>query len=305
MNLTLAIKNFLIYCEVAKNQSPKTIENYQHYLLRFLEFLGDKPVDAIRLDDVFEFRLFLNRLTKDGIRLELSSKTINYHLISLRALLKFLQKNDIVSLSPEKIELAKVRPRQIDYLKADELMLYLESFETDSLIQIRNKAMAEFLVATGLRISEMIQLNRKEVNFTDRSLVIRGKGGKVRPVFVTDRALKFLQDYLNKRRDPFLPLFISERKRSKDLKGHLDHFRLSAYSIQKIIRTQGLKANLSQKITPHILRHCFATNLLNNGADLRSVQEMLGHSSIATTQIYTHVTNQKLKLDHDKFSALN
>ncbi len=305
MKLTLAIKNFLIHCEVTKNQSSKTIENYQHYLLRFLEFLGDKPMHEITLTDITEFRLFLKRLTKNGVRLNLSIKTINYHLISLRALLKFLQRNDVACLTPEKIELAKSHVRQIEFLTQKELIKYLESFAMVSIVEKRNKAIAEFLVATGLRISEMIKLNRKDINYEEQSLVIRGKGGKVRPVFITARAMQYLQDYLQRRDDPFLALFVSSKKFNADLSGHLDHQRLSAYSVQEMIRKQAILAKISKKVTPHILRHCFATNLLQNGADLRSVQELLGHSSISTTQIYTHVSNQKLRQDHEQFSGLN
>ena len=292
MKLTLAIKNFLIHCEVTKNQSSKTIENYQHYLLRFLEFLGDKPMHEITL-------------TENGVRLNLSIKTINYHLISLRALLKFLQRNDVACLTPEKIELAKSHVRQIEFLTQKELIKYLESFAMVSIVEKRNKAIAEFLVATGLRISEMIKLNRKDINYEEQSLVIRGKGGKVRPVFITARAMQYLQDYLQRRDDPFLALFVSSKKFNADLSGHLDHQRLSAYSVQEMIRKQAILAKISKKVTPHILRHCFATNLLQNGADLRSVQELLGHSSISTTQIYTHVSNQKLRQDHEQFSGLN
>lgn len=305
MKLSLAIKNFLIYCEVAKNQSPKTIENYQHYLLRALEFFSDIKVSEIDLMGINNFRLFLKRLNQNSKLEQLSVKTINYHLIAFRAFLKFLQKNDIDCLSPEKIELAKVANRRIEYLSREELIRLLESLKSETLIDKRNKAIIELFIATGMRVSELHKLNIKDVDFESNSIVIRGKGGKIRPVFLTQRSKVALIDYLQKRNDHFTPLFISSRsKEINDLKGHLDHKRFSIYSIQELIKKQGIIANIAKKVTPHILRHCFATNLLSNGADIRSVQEMLGHSSISTTQIYTHVSNKQLKELHQKYSGI-
>lgn len=305
MKLSLAIKNFLIYCEVAKNQSPKTIENYQHYLLRALEFFGDLKVSEIDLMGINNFRLFLKRLNQNSNHEQLSVKTINYHLIAFRAFLKFLQKNDVDCLSPEKIELAKVAGRKIEYLSREELIRLLESLNFETLKDKRNKAIIELFVATGMRVSELHKLNIKDVDFESNSIIIRGKGGKVRPVFLTHRSKQALLDYLQKRIDHFTPLFVSTKSLEiDDLKGHLDHKRFSIYSIQELIKKQGIIANIAKKVTPHVLRHCFATNLLSNGADIRSVQEMLGHSSISTTQIYTHVSNQQLKELHQKYSEI-
>lgn len=302
MKLSEAIKKFLIYSEVEKQQSDKTIENYQHYLGRFLEFMGDADIEAIGLSDVQEYRVFLNRF-KNEREETLTKKTQNYHVIALRALLKYLIKNDYDVLSPEKIDLGKTEARSVDFLSHDEINKLMDTVNTSTLVGLRNKAMMEVLYSTGLRISELVALNRSDIDFDKREFSVRGKGGKVRPVFLSGRSMEALTAYLDTREDNYEPLFISygRPRDDEDLVGLGERYRLTAYTIQEVVRKHGRLAGINKKVTPHTLRHSFATTLLNNGADIRSVQEMLGHSSIQTTQIYTHVTNKQLKSVHDKF----
>ncbi len=301
MKLSDAIHKFLVYCEVEKQQSNKTIENYQHYLGRFLEFYNDKDIEKLGLDDVQEYRIYLNRYENENGG-TLGKKTQNYHIIALRAMLKFLTKRDHKVLSPEKIDLGKMPQRSVEFLTAQEVKRLRDSVDTSTKVGLRNRAMIETLYSTGLRISELVALNISDIDLDRREFMIRGKGGKVRPVFLSPLACKDIEAYLAKRHDNFEPLFISfGRPRDGEELGNGERQRLTAYTIQEVIRKQGRLAGLNKKVTPHTLRHSFATTLLNNGADIRSVQEMLGHSSIQTTQIYTHVTNKQLKDVHKKF----
>lgn len=301
MKLSDAIHKFLVYCEVEKQQSNKTIENYQHYLGRFLEFYNDKDIEKLGLDDVQEYRIYLNRYENENGS-TLGKKTQNYHIIALRAMLKFLTKRDHKVLSPEKIDLGKMPQRSVEFLTAAEVKRLRDSVDTSTKVGLRNRAMIETLYSTGLRISELVALNISDIDLDRREFMVRGKGGKVRPVFLSPLACKDIAEYLAKRHDNFEPLFISfGRPRDGEELGNGERQRLTAYTIQEVIRKQGRLAGLNKKVTPHTLRHSFATTLLNNGADIRSVQEMLGHSSIQTTQIYTHVTNKQLKDVHKKF----
>jgi site-specific recombinase XerD len=337
--LSLYIRKFLEHVEVGKNQSNKTIENYMHYLGRFLEWFGDKSPGAISLDDIHNYRLFLNRY-KDKRGRTLGVKTQNYHIIALRAFLKFLIKNDIATLAPEKIDLQKIPARTVEYLSREELERLFAAVGTGKIQDLRDRAILETLYSTGLRVSELASLNRAQVDLKRREFMVRGKGKKPRIVFLSERAVKFIQEYLKEREDNFEPLFMNHGRTRGDVqrteaviqKGdavtgdtkaslrekslytnqkfvkHSDlgilggeKRRLTTVSIEGMVRKIAMKAGIIKKVTPHILRHSFATELLVNGADIRSVQEMLGHSSITTTQIYTHVTNQRLKEVHDKF----
>jgi len=296
MKISKCIHKFLIYLEVEKNKSQKTIENYQHYLSRFLNFFGDCSIKTIKLEQIQDYRLYLNR-QKFGVQeKELSKKTQNYHIIAVRALLKYLTKNDIDCLAPEKIELMNTVKRTVDFLEPTEVSKLLETFSGNKIINKRNKAICELLFATGLRISELRALNKKQFLNDSQSITITGKGGKSRIVFFSPRALQAIKSYLDLRTDEFEPLFINH-KRKEDAQS-----RLSAYSIQEMVRKHAHLAGINKKVTPHTLRHSFATFLLDNGADLRSVQELLGHSSITTTQIYTHLTNRKLQQEHSKIN---
>ncbi|OIP80833.1 hypothetical protein AUK45_02945 [Candidatus Peregrinibacteria bacterium CG2_30_44_17] len=291
------ITDFLEHAEIAKNQSEKTIENYQHYLSRFVEFAGDISPKEITLNMVQKYQLHLNRLPEN-----LGKKTQNYHIIALRAFLKYLTKNDYATLPPEKIELAKIQERTVEFLSREELERLFESVDLNSPKGFRNRAILETLYSTGLRVSELNSLNRKQVDLKRREFMVRGKGRKPRIVFISDRCAKWLEEYLKTRTDNFEPLFINYgRTRSKDDISTGEKRRLTQYTIQDIVRQSARYAGLVKKVTPHILRHSFATELLHNGADIRAVQEMLGHASITTTQIYTHVTNSRLKEVHKKY----
>jgi site-specific recombinase XerD len=304
MKLSSAIRQFLEYCEIDKNQSKKTLVNYEHYLLRFLGFAGDMELEKVDLEKVKKYRLFLNRLEPRANE-PLSVKTQNYHVIALRAFLKYCVKQDWKCLEPEKVELSKIPERTVEYLGRDELERLFEAIDTSNIVGLRNRAIVELLYSTGLRISELTSLNRNQVNLERGEFQVRGKGRKVRLVFISQRARQWIMEYMNVRNDTFDPLFLNHRRaRNKnneelDVKG--EYRRLTDYTIQEMVRNTAYKAGIVKKVTPHVLRHSFATELLINGADIRSVQEMLGHSSITTTQIYTHITNQKLKEVHERF----
>lgn len=306
MKLSQAIHKFLLHCEVEKQQSPKTIENYQLYLRRAMEFWGDIEVEKISMDDVQEYRIHLNRLEVGPSKKVMAKKTQNYHVIALRALLKYLVKLDMKVLAPEKIDLAKTSRRSVDFLRPEEVERFLGSFKGNTDRDLRDRAIAYTLYSTGLRISEVVALNREDVDLQEGEFMVRGKGDKPRPVFLNSSAKLCLKQYLASRKDDYSPLFVRDRTPYKRLEKcetkqqKNEVMRLSAYSIQEIIRKKSLEAGIRKKVTPHTLRHSFATTLLNEGADLRSVQEMLGHSSIQTTQIYTHVTNKQLKDVHSK-----
>ena len=291
------IVDFLEHAEIAKNQSQKTIENYDHYLGRFLEFAGDIKPNEITLQLVQKYQLHLNRLEEN-----LSKKTQNYHIIALRAFLKYLTKNDYKTLPPEKIELSKIPERTVEFLSREELERLFKAVDLSSKKGLRDRAILETLYSTGLRVSELNSLNRKQVDLKRREVMLRGKGRKPRIVFISDRCAKWLEEYLKTRTDNLEPLFINYgRARSKDDISQGEKRRLTTYTIQEIVRRTARHAGLVKKVTPHILRHSFATELLQNGADIRAVQEMLGHASITTTQIYTHVTNRRLKEIHKKY----
>ena len=304
MTLSNAIRQFLEYCEIEKNQSQKTLTNYAHYLGRFLEFAGDLELSKIDLNLIKKYRLYLNRYEFRPNE-PLTVKTQNYHIIALRAFLKYCVKRDWKSLEPEKVELSKIPQRTVEYLARDELQMLFDAVDTSKITGLRNRAILELLYSTGLRISELVSLNRNQINLERGEFQIRGKGRKVRIVFISDRAKRWLKEYLNAREDFLDPLFLNHRrprdKKDEELDVKGEHRRLTEYTIQEMVRTTAYNAGIVKKVTPHTLRHSFATELLINGADIRSVQEMLGHASITTTQIYTHISNKKLKEIHRKF----
>lgn len=304
MKLNDSIRQFLEYCEIGKNQSKRTLIGYAHYLERFLKFANDIDIEKIDLELIKKYRLFLNRY-EFRPRETLSIKTQNYHIIALRAFLKFCVKNDWKVMAPEKVELAKISERQVEYLTREELERLFRAIEDEKISDLRNRAILEMLYSTGLRVSELANLNRQHVDLERGEFAIRGKGKKVRIVFLSERAKGWLKEYLDARDDNFDPLFLNHGRPRKLKKGDLDlkgeHRRLTEYTIQEMVRVTAYKAGITKHVTPHTIRHSFATELLLNGADIRSVQEMLGHSSITTTQIYTHVTNKRLKEVHQKF----
>jgi integrase/recombinase XerD len=287
---------FLEYIEIEKGRSVKTVENYDRYLMRFLNHAKvEKPTD-ITETMVREFRIVLNR--SDGTTGTMKKNTQNYHLIALRAFLKFMRKRDIDSLNPERIELAKVGGRDLDLITSDELDRLMKGPKDDTLSSLRDKAILELFFSTGLRVSELCNLNQ-DLDLTRDEFSVRGKGEKVRVVFLSDSAKLAIAAYLKKRGDMSDALFVSYGKGNK--KGSKDLPRLTPRSVERLVKQYAVKAGITRKVTPHIIRHSFATDLLENGADLRSVQALLGHANIATTQIYTHVTDKHLRDVHKAF----
>ncbi len=302
MLLKDAIYDFLTHCEVGKYQSKKTVENYRHYLKRFEKFA--KPgTDVAKLSNemIRDYRLHLHRTPIRGQGVTLDIKTQQYHLIALRALLKYLQKNDVKTISPEKIELPKVPGRQVEVLGRDELSAMFGEIDVTKKNGLRDCALLHLLYSTGLRVSEISNLNRKDINLESREFRVIGKGRKARIVFISDAAAEHVKDYIDSRNDNWLPLFVSNSNRSRTNTLFGEERRLEPQAIERIVRNLAARSGIVKKVTPHTLRHTFATELLKNGADIRSVQEMLGHSSITTTQIYTHLTNKRLKEIHQQF----
>ena len=296
------LNQFLEYLEIEKNRTPKTTENYHRYLKRFIDFAKIKKPEDITLDKVKKFRLFLNRTGKKN-HTNLKHTTQAYHIIALRAFLKYLIKQDIKTLNPEKIELGKIPQREIVILNQQELNMLLNAPKGDDLISLRDKAILEVLFSTGMRVSELCSLNIDSISLKQGEFPVLGKGGKIRIVFLTESAKEALKKYLEKRKHIldkalFVRIPKNENEKNQDL-------RLTQRSVQRIIKKYAQKAGIVKNITPHKLRHSFATDLLQNGADIRSVQSMLGHASISTTQIYTHYTDKQLKEVHKKFHSKN
>lgn len=293
--------DFLEYLEIEQNRSQKTIANYDHYLTRLIDFAGDITVADIDNELIRKWRLWLNRLgtnTND----ELQKTTQNYHLIALRSFLKFCAKRDIPALSADKIELARTARKQVTFLTAEEVERLFQQPDVSTKNGLRDRAILELLFSSGLRVSELVGLDKDHINLKRREFMVRGKGQKDRPIFISQEASSWLQQYIDKRTDTIRPLFIRYSGSKKvDTTGNFH--RLTARSVQRMVARYALLAGITKHVSPHTLRHSFATDLLMNGADLRSVQEMLGHANVATTQIYTHVTNPQLKRIHEKFHS--
>ena len=285
MDIKTLLKDYLDYLEIEKNRSIKTRVNYGRYLRRFLDFAKISKPEQISQDLVRQYRLWLNRQS-------LKKNTQNYHLIALRNFLKYSAKRDIETLPADKIELGKQSERQV---------IFLENNELERLLAVpdkpRDRAILELLFSTGLRVSELCALNRDSINLKSGEFAVRGKGDKVRLVFLSETAKTAIKNYLEKRVDVDGALFARQVKSANKQ----DKLRLTPRSVERLVKYYSAKAGLSKKVTPHSLRHSFATDLLMNGADIRSVQELLGHSSITTTQIYTHITNKQLREVHRVF----
>ncbi len=302
--LSAAIIDFLEYLELERNASQKTIQNYDHYLKRFLEFAGDIEPSEITLPMVRKYRLFLSRYTDPKTHKPLKRVTQNYFMIALRAFLRFLAKQDIPTLSAEKVELGETDPSPIKVLEEGSLEVLLNAPDVLSKQGLRDRALLETLFSTGLRVSELANLNCDSINLERREFSVVGKGSKERIVFLSDAAVHWLTQYLGGRKDSFKPLFIRYQGKKDEEEDGAD-MRLTPRSIQRIVEKYVKLSGLPVKATPHTLRHSFATDLLINGADIRSVQEMLGHSNIATTQVYTHITNKHLRDIHTSFHSGN
>jgi len=296
------IEEFLEYLEIERNCSKLTQRNYKHYLHRFLEWTEENlrkfKIENLTINNVTKYRLYLSRLQSSS-RGNLSKATQAYHIIALRSFLKYLAKKDIPTLAAEKIELPKIESRSLKFLNAEQMERLLNAPGLSSLTGLRDKVILEVLFSTGLRVSELVKLNRDEVDLKRQEFGVIGKGGRPRVVFLSDRAVEWIKRYVEQRTDGWKPLFIRYR-------GKIDHadkgekMRLTPRSVQRIVEKYVRKAKLPIKITPHGIRHSFSTDLLIAGADIRAVQEMLGHKNIATTQIYTHVTNKQLKKIHNQ-----
>ncbi|MDE2071533.1 MAG: tyrosine-type recombinase/integrase [Patescibacteria group bacterium] len=280
---------FLEYLEIEKGRGVKTVENYDRYLTRYLAFSKISSPTKLSEQSVREFRLNLNRA---GIKL----KTQNYYLIALRAFLKFLRRRGIESLNPERIELAKVGARDLDLITADELNRLMRAPTGGSVQALRDRAILELLFSTGLRVSELCNLNR-DIDLTRDEFSVRGKGEKVRVVFLSPAAKQAIKEYEKKRADIDDALFVQMARNSAGA----DSLRMTPRSVERLVKQYAIKAGITRKVTPHVIRHSFATDLLENGADLRSVQALLGHANIATTQVYTHITDKHLREVHKKF----
>lgn len=295
------VPDYIEHLEVEGGRSAKTAENYYLYLNRFIEFTNDVTVDKITSEVIRKYRLWLNRYKNEHDD-ELATITQGYHLIALRGFLGYLAKRDIPSLSPSKIELPKARRKQVTFLHYDEITRMLDAVPTDSEQGLRDRAIVELLFSSGLRVSELVGLDRSHVNTKRREFMVRGKGQKDRPIFISETAAGYIQEYLATRLDNLPPLFLSYSRNSAATRSG-DYRRLTPRSVQRIINKYARLAGITKHVSPHTMRHSFATDLLMNGADLRSVQSMLGHSNISTTQVYTHVTDEHLREVYEKFHS--
>ena len=302
MYFSEALADFLEHLEVEGGRSPRTIENYKLYLERFIDFAGDITVDKITSELIRKYRIWLNRYKNDNDE-ELSLITQSYHLIALRGFLTYLSRRDISSLAADKITLPKTVRKQVTFLHYDEVVRLIEQIPLDNEPGLRDRAIIELLFSSGLRVSELVNLNRDHINLARREFMVRGKGQKDRPVFVSMSAAEHVKNYLDARSDSLPALFISYSRRPTKPSVSGDYRRLGARSIQRMVSHYARLAGITKHVSPHTMRHSFATDLLMNGADLRAVQSMLGHSNIATTQIYTHVTDQHLKDVHERFHS--
>ncbi len=302
MYISEALEDFLESLEVEGGRSKKTVENYRLYIERLVEFTEDVPVSKIDAELVRKYRLWLNRYQNfDGK--ELGRSTQAYHLIALRRFLTYLARRDIKSLEPSKIELPKVVKPQVNFLHYEEVERLINAVPAETESDLRDRAIVELLFSSGLRVSELCNLNRDHINTKRREFMVRGKGNKDRPIFISKNAAEHIENYLEARNDNLVPLFINYSRRYKKPSTDGNYRRITPRTVQRMIDKYARLAGITKHVTPHTMRHSFATDLLVNGADLRSVQGMLGHSSIATTQIYTHVTDQHLKEIHEKFHS--
>jgi site-specific recombinase XerD len=305
INLLSYITDYLDYLEIEKNRSRKTRENYERYLRRFTNWLcaaTNKKEEQLTPQDITadmirQYRLWLNRVIVEGSEEGLKKNTQTYYIIALRNLLKYLSKRDVPVIAADKVELPKMPMREINLISSEELERLLDQPNTSTLKGLRDKAILETLFSTGLRVSELAGLKKDSINLKTGEFSVKGKGSKIRVVFLSDRAKIALANYMEKRHDLEEYLFVSTsfNQSKTSVKA------LTTRSIERLVKYYAASAGITKEVVPHTLRHAFATDLLQNGADLRSVQMMLGHSSITTTQIYTHLTDKELKETYRAF----
>lgn len=306
-DLQLLKRRFLEHLEIEKNCSRLTIRNYEHYLDVFIKYLIDSGkqipmIDDLNAESVRKFRLYLSR--QPGIKGEMKLITQGYYIISIRSFLKWLTKNDMKVLQPEKLDVPKIRDHNLKFLDGQEVERLLSQPLNSGKSGFRDRAILELLFSTGLRVSELVSLNREQINLNTREFGVVGKGGRSRIVFISNQATNWIDKYLKSRMDKLKPLFIRVL-RPNEIALEDEKARLTVRSVQRLVKKYVRSANLPVAATPHTIRHSMATDLLLNGADIRSVQEILGHKNIATTQIYTHVTNARLREIHEKFHSGN
>lgn len=310
MDISELVADFLESLEIEKGRSTKTVENYGLYLARFIDLITEdfegqemiKPSD-ITPEILRRFRLKLNRFSDNQNKERLSALTQSYHLIALRGFLKYLAKRGIKSLDPSLIDLPRAAKKQVTFLHFDEIERLLAEIPLDTESGLRDRAIIELLFSGGLRVSELCSLNRDSINLERREFMVRGKGKKDRPIFIDKSTAECIEDYLNMRTDTLPALFLNNSANQQIPSTSGDFRRLTPRSIERIVQKYTRLAGITKHVTPHTMRHSFATDLLMNGADIRSVQSLLGHANISTTQIYTHITDPHLKEVHEKFHS--
>jgi site-specific DNA tyrosine recombinase xerD len=310
MDISELVADFLESLEIEKGRSTKTVENYGLYLARFIDLITEdfegqemiKPSD-ITPEVLRRFRLKLNRFSDNQNKERLSALTQSYHLIALRGFFKYLAKRGIKSLDPSLIDLPRAAKKQVTFLHFDEIERLLAEIPLDTESGLRDRAIIELLFSGGLRVSELCSLNRDSINLERREFMVRGKGKKDRPIFIDKSTAECIEDYLNMRTDTLPALFLNNSANQQIPSTSGDFRRLTPRSIERIVQKYTRLAGITKHVTPHTMRHSFATDLLMNGADIRSVQSLLGHANISTTQIYTHITDPHLKEVHEKFHS--
>lgn len=309
MDINELINDFLEHLEIEAGRSKKTVDNYRLYLERFYNIVteildkNDVKPEEITKEVLRKYRLKLNRFGSENDSEDLKTITQAYHLIALRGFLKYLARRDIKSLDPSLVDLPHVKRKQVTFLHFDEVEDMLEQIDLSSEAGLRDRAIIELLYSGGLRVSELVSLNRDSINLARREFVVRGKGSKDRPIFISEVCADRIADYLDARTDSLPALFLNYSKHTQEVDTSGNYRRMTARSVERVVEKYARLAGITKHVSPHTLRHSFATDLLMNGADIRSVQSMLGHADISTTQIYTHVTDKHLKEIHDKFHS--